>query len=96
MILPEALENQFAATLQQFEQEEQMPYITHIERKGIQQGMQQGIQQGEVFILKRQLRRRFGELPLALEQRLNEASISELESWAEHILSANTLDEVFQ
>ncbi len=73
-----------------------MPYITHIERKGIQQGMQQGIQQGEVFILKRQLRRRFGELPLALEQRLNEASIGELESWAEHILSANTLDEVFQ
>jgi hypothetical protein len=96
MVLPEALENQFEATLQQFEQEEKMPYITHIERKGIQQGMQQGIQQGEVFILKRLLKRRFGELPVQLEQRLNEASIGELESWAEHILSANTLEDVFQ
>lgn len=33
MVLPEVLENQFEETLQQFEQEEKMPYITHIERK---------------------------------------------------------------
>ena len=100
MVLPETLENQFETTLQQFEQEEKMPYITHIERKGIQQGlqqgMQQGMQQGEVFILKRLLKRRFGELPIQFEQRLNEASTNELENWAEHILSANCLEDVFQ
>jgi len=36
-----------------------MPYITSIERMGIEQG----IQQGEVIVLKRQLVRRFGPLP---------------------------------
>lgn len=104
MVLPEALENQFEETLQQFEEEEKMPYITHIERKGIQQGMQQGmqqgiqqgIQQGEVFVLKRQLRRRFGELSPELEQRLESASIAELENWADRVLSAETLADVFQ
>jgi hypothetical protein len=96
MVLPEALENRFEETLQQFEKDEKMPYITHIERKGLQQGIQQGIQQGEVFVLKRQLRRRFGALPPAIEQRLEGAGVNELETWADRVLSAETLEDVFQ
>jgi flagellar biosynthesis/type III secretory pathway protein FliH len=46
MVLPEDLETRFEETLLSYEQEVHMPYITSIERKGIQQGLQQGLQQG--------------------------------------------------
>jgi hypothetical protein len=46
MVLPEDLETRFEETLLSYEQEIHMPYITSIERKGIQQGLQQGIREG--------------------------------------------------
>ncbi len=59
LTLPQGLEARFRTELAHFEEETQMPYITSIERMGIEQG----IQQGEVIVLKRQLVRRFGPLP---------------------------------
>lgn len=64
-------------------------------REGIQQGVQKGIQKGELNVLLRQLTRRFGPLDTATEQRLQRATSDELERWADNILDANTLDEVF-
>lgn len=61
------------------------------ERKGLQKGMQKG----EAAVLRRLLTRRFGPLPDAIEQRLQQASIEELEHWADNILDVSTLDEVF-
>lgn len=50
MALPENLEADFRQDLQHYQQENQMPYISSIERmakqEGIQEGLQQGIQQG--------------------------------------------------
>lgn len=50
MRLPEELEVSFWQEVQQYQQENQMQYITSVERigikKGIEQGIQQGIQQG--------------------------------------------------
>lgn len=63
--------------------------------EGIQEGIQQGMQQGEILVLRKLLTRRFGELPAAIERRLSQASSAELESWAENILDAQTLEEVF-
>ena len=62
---------------------------------GIEKGLQQGIQQGEVIVLKRQLTRRFGPLPEWAEQRLEQASLQELEGWAERVLEAPRLEDVF-
>ena len=80
-----------------------MTYITSIERMGIEkgrqegrrEGRQEGIQQGEAALLRRQLVRRFGSLPSWTEQRLEQASREELERWAERVLEAPTLAEVF-
>ena len=76
-----------------------MPYITSIERmgleRGLQQGRQEGRQQGEAAVLRRQLTRRFGPLPTWVEARLTQASLPELERWADRILEASQLDEVF-
>ena len=63
--------------------------------KGMRQGMQKGRQEGEASLLARQLTRRFGSLDSATEQRLQQASSDDLERWADNILDARTLDEVF-
>ena len=63
--------------------------------EGMQQGMQQGMQKGELNVLLRLLTRRFGPLDSATKLRLQEASSEELERWADNILDAASLDEVF-
>lgn len=63
--------------------------------KGMRQGMQKGRQEGEASLLARQLTRRFGSMDIATEQRLQQASSDDLERWADNILDARTLDEVF-
>ena len=52
-----------------------MPYITSIERMGMEKGRQQGVQEGEVIMLKRLLTRRFGALPAWAVQRLEQAGL---------------------
>jgi len=64
-------------------------------QQGIQQGMQQGMQQGEIAVMKRLLHRRFGELPEEVELRLHKATLEQLEVWADRVLDAQTLAEVF-
>ncbi|MYA17478.1 MAG: DUF4351 domain-containing protein [Gammaproteobacteria bacterium] len=60
-----------------------------------EESKQQGIEQGERTLLRRQLRRRFGLLPPEADERIARASARDLESWAENVLDAGTLDEVF-
>jgi Domain of unknown function (DUF4351) len=91
LILPAGLQARFQTELVQLEGERQMPYITSIERMGIEKGRQQGA----VIVLKRQLTRRFGPLPAWAEQRLEQASPQELEGWAERVLEARQLEDVF-
>jgi hypothetical protein len=51
--------------------------------------------QGEVEVLLRQLRLRFGALPEDVTARLNAADSETLLRWSERVLSAATLDAVF-
>ncbi len=44
--LPAELKQVFEEELHAYEQEKQMPYITSIERSGIEKGLQQGRQEG--------------------------------------------------
>jgi hypothetical protein len=62
----------------------------------IDQGRKQGVKQGEATVLARQLARRFGPLSSRTRARLQKASVAELERWADNILDAATLDEVFE
>ena len=55
----------------------------------------EGRQEGERRVLKRQLQRRFGALSAENTERLTEASMEDLETWAENVLDAQTLDDVF-
>ena len=51
--------------------------------------------EGERSLLYRQLTRRFGPLDEQTETRLQQANATDLERWANNILEAQTLDEVF-
>ena len=60
-----------------------------------EESKQQGIEQGERTLLRRLLGRRFGLLPPEADERIDRASTRDLECWAENVLDAGTLDEVF-
>ena len=64
--------------------------------RGIEQGIEQGRAEGERAVLERQLRRRFGQLPPEAAERLRRAPEAELETWADNVLDAGTLDDVFR
>ena len=63
--------------------------------EGMQQGMNRGRVEGERALLRRQLRRRFGVLSPETVARVDQASARDLEVWADNVLDAGTLDEVF-
>lgn len=46
MTLPDALEAEFQKDLSNYEGERKMPYITSVERMGIEKGRQEGRQEG--------------------------------------------------
>jgi hypothetical protein len=61
----------------------------------IRQGRQEGIIRGELTILRHQLRKRFGELPAWVEDRLTNLSTSELEDLSLRLFDAKSIDELF-
>ena len=63
--------------------------------KGIEKGLEQGIEQGEAEVLLRQLERKFGPLDQATIERVRGAGSEKLLLWAERILTAESLEEVF-
>jgi uncharacterized protein DUF4351 len=96
LTLPPALEARFQTAVIELERERHMPYITSIERMSIEKGRQEGRQEGERMLLRRLLTQRFGPLPDGVEQRLHAATMPDLERWADRVLDAQHLDEVFR
>jgi hypothetical protein len=63
--------------------------------EGMAQGVAEGMARGEARLLTRQLTRRFGTLPADVTARMEDADTDTLEAWADRLLDARTLDEVF-
>lgn len=68
---------------------------TRFYQEAKEKGLEKGLQQGEKMILQRLLVRRFGELPLSVQQQLQQASAEQVERWADRLFDANTLDAIF-
>jgi Domain of unknown function (DUF4351) len=101
--LPEGLKQEFKSDLKRYEQEQQMPYITSIERMGIEEGLAQGRQEGrqegrqrQRSMLLRQLTRKLGTIPEGTIAQLSELSTDQLDDLAEALLDFNSLDELTQ
>ena len=55
----------------------------------------EGRKEGEVLMLRRQLARRFGTVPVWTEERLRQAGEKDLEIWIDRILDAGSVEELF-
>ncbi len=95
MRLPTELEQRLLQEVYTLERKVIMPYVTSAERFGIEKSRQEGRQEGEAALLTRQLARRFGALPDAVQVRLTTATIDQLQEWAIRVLDDGSLDAVF-
>jgi len=95
MTLPPELEKKLWTSISELERNMKLPYVTSVERLGIEKGRQEGRQEEGVFFLRRLLVKKFGDLPASFETRLTEASIADLELWGDRILEAKTLTDIF-
>jgi hypothetical protein len=62
---------------------------------GEAEGRAKGQAEGQATLLQRQLQLRFGEVSPPVAARLEQATPAELTRWAERVLTANTIDDVF-
>jgi len=92
MNLPEEIEQAFEKEIEAFEKEKNMPYVTQIERRGEKRGEKRG----ESRLLRRLLENRFGDIPEQYRERLEQADSETLLKWSERILTAETIEEVFE
>ena len=95
MQLPEWLNSQVWQELETIEESKKVQYITSVERIGIAKGIAKGRVEGVSRLLKKQLERRFGVLPQWVSDQLTSATEQQLEAWGEALLTAPTLEAVF-
>jgi hypothetical protein len=98
MSLPEELEQDFWREVIQLQEDRRMPYITSIERIGIQKGIQQGIRQGLLEAIELGLRLKFGDEGLKILPEISEIEdVEQLKAIISGLLTTvNTLEELRQ
>ncbi len=82
MTLPENLETRFWTEVRQFEEEQQMPYITSVERLGIEQGKQ--LEAANLVL--RLLHRRLGQVSESVSEQIRQLPVEQLEDLGEALL----------
>ncbi len=63
--------------------------------EGMQKGEQVGVQKGELLILQRLLAKRFGAIPADKISLISNASIEDIERWADRVFDAEQLSDIF-
>jgi hypothetical protein len=86
MILPKGLEREFWQELKAYEEERRMPYISSVERMGIEQG--------ERSLVLRLLNRKVGVLSESVSAQINALSITQLEALGEALLDFSGLHDL--
>jgi hypothetical protein len=93
LTLPESLANEFKADLERFERENQMPYVTSIER----QAEERGVHQGLLRAIKLSLETKFGEEGLSLLEEISQIqNLDTLQEIQVSLLQDKTLEEIRQ
>jgi hypothetical protein len=82
LVMPAEMELAFEQKMLAYEETNSMPYITSIERIGIDKGRQEG----QTALVVRLLKRRWGTLPSELEVRLSRLSLAQLENLGDSLL----------
>jgi Domain of unknown function (DUF4351) len=61
-----------------------------------QQGRREARHEGEALVLLRQMRLKFGEIPDAIRERIEQADSDTLLAWSERILTASHIEDVIR
>ncbi|MBK8252045.1 MAG: Rpn family recombination-promoting nuclease/putative transposase [Polyangiaceae bacterium] len=64
-------------------------------KEGVELGRKEGVELGERTTLLRLLQRKFGSVPTQIIAQVNRANQTQLDTWVDRILTANTLADVF-
>ena len=72
-----------------------MTTAARLAARGYREGFEEGRKEGRLEVLVRLVTLEFGEPDGAIRARLAAADIETLDRWAERILTASTLDELF-
>lgn len=95
--LPEELEQEFWREVIQLEEEQQMPYITSIERIATEKGIQQGMRTGLLEGIELGLRLKFGSSGLEILTEISQTQdVEQLRAILAGLQTVNTLDELRQ
>jgi hypothetical protein len=106
MALPPEQERLLWQEIAQIEEERRMPYITSVERIGLQEGKAQGLQegkaqglqegrlQGQRAVLRRLTQARFGAVPAGLGHAIDVADEERLGALTDRIGAASSLEEL--
>ena len=70
-------------------------FLAEIKRIGAEQGRAEGLAEGRLEMLSRLLERRFGKLPRWAKLALKKGDPSQIDQWADRVLTAVTLEEAF-
>lgn len=96
--LPDNLQRQYRDEIERFEEERRMPYVTTIERMGIEQGRQEGRQEGlqqagEDFV-RYFLQRQFGEMSEDLQIAIHQLSLERLTQLSRQMFDFRSLEDL--
>ncbi|MCK5719633.1 MAG: DUF4351 domain-containing protein, partial [Thiomargarita sp.] len=64
--------------------------------QGIEQGREQGVEQGKVTMLCQILKKRFGEIPDWVTDKLNKADSTQLQNYVDKVLDVDSLEQLFK
>ncbi len=96
MALPPGLESKLNSFVGELEEEKRMEYVSSIERVRLAQVRETVKQESHADMLSLLLVKRFGPLPVLMQERIKSASLAQLTDWFGAALDARSLDEVFQ
>lgn len=108
MRLPVELEKRIRSGILQLERRSVMPYLSSMERigmeigrteglqQGLQEGLQTGVQKGQRHVLAMLLNERFGTLDATTENKLATADLDQLARWVKNFVHASSIDDVFR
>jgi hypothetical protein len=85
---PEEIKNMLAANL--------MEWRDRVRNEGMEEGIEKGQLKGEALVVSRQIQLKYGPLDEATKKRIAEADSDTLLRWADRVLTAEQLSDVFQ
>ncbi|MEC5030494.1 MAG: hypothetical protein SAL07_11310, partial [Oscillatoria sp. PMC 1051.18] len=95
MILPTELEAEFEQELIRYEEEKRMPYITSIERRGLERGLERGTRQGLLEAIELDLEFKFGSEGLSVLPEISQLeNVNQLREILRALKTVNNLSEL--